>query len=739
MPISFDQETKEFHLYNNSLSYSIKVLYTGSIGHVYCGAPLAPHRAHPFLSLAASGGVFHPDKNTARFEYPAFGTGDYRTPAFALQLPDGSTVTEPVYHSHTVYAGKPAIPGLPALYTESTGEADTLELKLFDALSGLRIILYYTIFADLPAIARHSRFVNEGKEPMVLRKTMSLSLDLPDSAWRMLSVSGAWAREFQIVENPLVSGFQGVRSSRGNSGHQQNPFLILKGPATDDSCGQAIGFSLLYSGNFIAAVEVDCYGSSRVQLGVNDENFAWKLEKGASFDTPEAVIVYSGKGLNHLSQVFHSLYQSKLVRGTWRDKERPVLLNNWEGTYFNFTEQKLLAMASVAKELGIELFVLDDGWFGQRDSDTSSLGDWFADTRKLPSGIAGLAEKITALGLQFGLWIEPEMISKKSRLFEQRPDWAVGVPERSRTEQRQQYVLDMSRREIVDYLFTIIAKIIASAPISYIKWDMNRSITEPFSIGLKPDRQGEFFHRYILGVYDLYERLTKAFPQVLFESCAGGGGRFDPGMLAFAPQAWLSDNTDAVERLRIQSGASLVYPQCSWGSHISAVPNHQTGRRTALSFRAMVAFFGDLGFELDPTTLSPEEKGQIMTYLDFYKAHRKTFQYGRFFRLATPDPAFYTAWQVSSEEESLVGFYKLLARPNHPPVRLPLSGLDPNLLYSVSLWEKGGFEANDKNYNCGLRGGDELMYAGLLLDTTHIAKQGDFFAEVFIIKKTEEC
>ncbi|MDR0374212.1 MAG: alpha-galactosidase, partial [Treponema sp.] len=382
---------------------------------------------------------------------------------------------------------------------------------------------------------------------------------------------------------------------------------------------------------------------------------------------------------------------------------------------------------------------LDDGWFGQRDNDDSSLGDWFADTRKLPSGIAGLAEKITALGLQFGLWIEPEMISKKSRLFEQHPDWAVGVPGRDRTEQRRQYALDMSRPEIVDYLFTIIAKVIASAPISYIKWDMNRSITEPFSLALTPDRQGEFFHRYILGVYDLYERLTKSFPRILFESCAGGGGRFDPGMLAFAPQGWLSDNTDAVERLRIQSAASLVYPQSSWGSHVSAVPNHQTGRTTALSFRAMVAFFGDLGFELDPTTLSPEEKNQIALYIDFYKAHRKTFQYGRFFRLATPDPAFYTAWQVSLEEESLVGFYKLLAQPNRPPVRLRLAGLDPDLVYTVSLWEQGGFEANDKNYNCGSRGGDELMQAGLSLDTTYITKRGDFFGEIFIIKKTESA
>ena len=412
-----------------------------------------------------------------------------------------------------------------------------------------------------------------------------------------------------------------------------------------------------------------------------------------------------------------------------------MLLNNWEGTYFNFNEQKLLDMACAAGELGIELFVLDDGWFGQRDSDDSSLGDWFADTRKLPSGIAGLAKKITDMGMKFGLWIEPEMISRKSKLFETHPQWAIGVPGRARTEQRNQYVLDMSSKEIVDYLYNVISKLILSAPISYIKWDMNRSITEPFSLCIDGDRQGEFFHRYILGVYELYERLTSSFPDVLFESCAGGGGRFDPGILAFAPQGWLSDNTDAVERIRIQSSASLVYPQSSWGSHVSAVPNHQTGRSTSLNFRAMVAFFGVLGFELDPTVLSSLDKEKIALFIDFYKAHRSTFQYGAFSRLDVPDPAFYAAWQVSSQEESLIGFYKLLAKPNRAPIRIHPVGLEASSLYDVSLWEQGGFEEKDKSYNCALRGGDELMYGGLLLDASYVTKRGDFFGELFIIKK----
>ncbi|MDR2807917.1 MAG: alpha-galactosidase [Spirochaetaceae bacterium] len=734
MPIDFNQETKEFHLHNEFLSCLIKVLDDGSIGQVYCGAPLMPSRSYPFLSLLASHASFRRDRTLIPFEYPSGARGDYRVCAFAVQEADGSMAMDPVYHSHVIYEGKPLIPRLPSLYAEQDYEAQTLELKLFDAVSGLSLILYYTIYAGAPVIARHSRFINAGEKPLVLRKAMSLSLDLPDDNWQLMSVTGAWAHEFQLIEERISAGFQGIRSNRGNSGHQQNPFLILKRPFTSEFLGEALGVSLLYSGNF--AIAVENYRSPRVQIGINDETFSWKLEEGASFDTPEALLVYTKSGgINGISQAFHAVYQEKLVRKTWRHKERPVLLNNWEGTYFNFTEEKLLAMASVAKELGIELFVLDDGWFGQRDSDDSSLGDWFVDTRKLPSGIAGLAKKITAMGLQFGLWIEPEMISRKSRLFETHPDWAVGVPGRSRTEQRNQYVLDMSRQEIVDYMVTVIANLISSAPISYIKWDMNRSITEPFSIALPPDRQGEFFHRYILGVYELYDRLTTLFPDVLFESCAGGGGRFDAGMLAFAPQAWLSDNTDALERLRIQSVASLVYPQSSWGSHVSAVPNHQTGRSTSLNFRAMVAFFGNLGFELDPTTLSPEEKKQVAACIEFYKAHRKTFQYGQFFRLSVANPSLYAAWQVSSEEETLVGFYKLLAQANCPPVRLRLTNLNGSYLYDVSIWEQGGFEAQDKTFNCGSRGGDELMSGGLLLDTTSVTKQGDFFGEIFIIKR----
>ena len=383
-----------------------------------------------------------------------------------------------------------------------------------------------------------------------------------------------------------------------------------------------------------------------------------------------------------MSDALHGLYRERLARGSWRDKPRPVLLNNWEGTYFAFDEAKLLDIATAARDLGVELFVLDDGWFGERDSDTTSLGDWFVDRRKLPNGLDGLAAKVEALGIKFGLWIEPEMISERSRLFEAHPDWAIGVPGRPRTESRQQLVLDMSRPEIVDHLFGVLSEVLANAPISYIKWDMNRTITEPFSTALPAERQGEFFHRYILGVYDLYTRLTAAFPEVLFESCAGGGGRFDPGMLAYAPQAWTSDDTDAVERLRIQWGTSLAYPLSSMGAHVAAVPNHQTNRITPIATRAAVAFFGVLGYELDPTTLTADDQRAIADQIAFYKTHRDLFQRGRFVRLRSPfeGGGNQTAWMVVAPDASkaIVGYYQVLNRPVPAADRLRLRGLDPD-------------------------------------------------------------
>ncbi|WP_010254602.1 alpha-galactosidase [Treponema primitia] len=741
MSISFDYAANQFHLTNGSFSYIIKILENGSIGQVYTGAALGAGRAYPLLDPIPFAGFSNRDDRAAvRFEYPAYGNGDFRRPAFAVRFADGSSVVEPRYEAHRIYAGKAETPGLPATYTEKDDEAETLELDLRDAASGLRIILFYTIFAQYNCLARHVRFINEGSGKIVLTHAMSLSLDLPDSRWNLITLTGSWAREFETGDAPLRTGFQGIQSSRGVSGAQTNPALILRRPAATEREGEVLGVSLLYSGNFTADVEVDQWGIARLRIGINPHTFSWELAGGAMFDTPEAVLAWSGTGLGNCSRQYHELYRNRLARGAWRDAERPVLLNNWEGTYFNFTEEKILEMAAAARDLGAELFVLDDGWFGKRDDDHSSLGDWVPHAGKLPGGVTGLAEKVCALGIKFGLWIEPEMVSPDSDLFRAHPDWAVHVPARPRTESRYQYALDMGRPEIIEYLFNVLSGVIKSAPVSYVKWDMNRYITEPYSITLPPERQGEFFHRYVLGLYDLYARLTRAFPEILFESCASGGSRFDPGLLGFAPQAWLSDDTDAVERLAIQEGASLIYPLSSMGAHVSAIPNHQTGRLTPLSFRAMVSFFGCLGYELDPAAFSGEEREAVKRQIAFYKAHRRTFQYGRFFRLLSPLSGRYASWMVVSEdkEEAIVGFYRILANPNQRPFRLKLAGLEGDADYRVTVWEEGGFSEDDRNRNCGERGGDELMQAGLFLESAHNnrPKKGDYFAELFLVEKT---
>ncbi|HET7028862.1 MAG TPA: alpha-galactosidase, partial [Candidatus Limnocylindrales bacterium] len=562
------------------------------------------------------------------------------------------------------------------------------------------------------------------------------SLDLPDADWTLVRLSGTWARERHVVSERLTPGRHGVASTRGHSSHEHNPFLLLRRESTTEEHGEAIALSLVYSGNFLAEAEVDQFGTTRVRAGINPETFAWLLEPGAAFQSPEAILAWSGSGLADLSDGLHDLFRERLARGTWRDRPRPILVNNWEATYFDFDEAKLLQIAADAHELGIELFVLDDGWFGRRDDDTSSLGDWFVDRRKLPNGIDGLARKVEALGMRFGLWIEPEMVSRRSELFQAHPEWAIGVPGRERTEGRNQYVLDMGRPEVVDHLAGVLSDLLGGAAISYVKWDMNRSITEPFGLDLPPDRQGEFFHRHILGVYELYRRLTEAFPDVLFESCAGGGGRFDPGLLAYAPQAWTSDDTDAVERLAIQWGTSLAYPLSSMGAHVSAVPNHQVGRVTPLATRAAVAFFGVFGYELDVTRFSEAERREVADQVAFYKAHRELFQFGRFRRLVSPfsGDGNVTAWMVASDDrrEAIVGTYVVLNRPSPGPLRIRLAGLNPGIRYRLAAWpsEPGSPAEADR-----VRGGDELMAVGIELDRRReaVARRGDFWAHLVVL------
>ncbi len=741
MPITYLADTREFHLHNGQISYVLGVHQDGTLGHLTFGPSLAPGRSYAHLVPRGFAGFANRVGDPVAFEYPTTGSGDYRVAALEVELADGSGVLHLVYTGHRILAGKPAVPAggghLPVAYVETDDEADTLEVTLVDAPSGVTVELSYSIFRDLPVIARSARIRNAGGATVRLNAAMSATLDLPDARWELVQLSGTWAREAHVTARTLRPGRQSVGSDRGASSHQHNPFIALRRATTTEASGEAYGFSLVYSGNFVAETEVDPFETTRVRIGISPNTFAWTLAPGEEFTTPEAVLVYSGSGLGAMSDALHRLYRERLARGSWRDRPRPVLINNWEATYFAFDEAKLLEIAAAARDLGVELFVLDDGWFGSRDDDTTSLGDWFVDQRKLPGGIAGVASKVEALGLHFGLWIEPEMVSERSRLFEAHPDWAVGVPGRPRTESRQQLVLDMSRPEVVDHLLGVLSEILASAPISYVKWDMNRTLTEPFSVGLPADRQGEFFHRHILGVYDLYARLTAAFPEILFESCSGGGGRFDPGLLAFAPQAWTSDDTDAIERLRIQWGTSLAYPLSAMGAHVAAVPNHQTGRRTPIDTRAAVAFFGVFGYELDPTALDQRDRQAIVAQIAFYKAHRDLFQRGRFVRLESPfeGDGNRVAWMVVAPDASqaIVGFYQALNHPVPPAARLRLRGLDPDRLYRVSGWPS----TEDPLFvdNAGARGGDELMSVGLSLGAHRddSATWGDFRAWVFVL------
>ncbi len=735
MTIEWNADASEFHLRNGQISYIGRILDNGWAGHLYFGPALTDGRTYAHLGRDGFYGFSNRLGEPIALEYPTGGSGDYRPPALVVEQADGSTVLDLRHRSHRILPGKPAI-GLPATYTEVGGEAETLEITLEDPIAALEVQLLYTLYRDRPVVVRSARVVNRGKTPLIVRTAMSASLDVPDAEWQLITLSGEWARERHVERHALRPGKQSVASNRGASSHQQNPFVALVRSTTTEDAGEAIGFSLVYSGNFLAEAEVEPYGTARVRIGINPEAFAWLLDPGAEFQTPEAVLAYSNTGLDDLSAAYHSLYRERLARGAWRDRPRPVVLNNWEATYFDFDEDKLVEIATVARDLGIELFVLDDGWFGHRDDDTTSLGDWQVDRRKLPGGIESVARKVEALGLRFGLWMEPEMISRASQLYADHPDWAVGIPSRPRTESRNQYVLDMSKPEVVDYLFGVLSSVLGSAPISYVKWDMNRTITEPFTTTLPAWRQGEFMHRHILGVYSLYDRLTRAFPGILFESCAGGGGRFDPGLLAFAPQGWTSDDTDAVERLAIQWGTSFAYPLSAMAAHVSAVPNHQTGRITPLATRAAVAFFGVFGYELDPTKLSAEERAEIAGQVAFYKRWRDVFQFGRFHRIRGPldgDGNEYS-WMVVSDDRraAIAGHFQILSRPNPGPRRIHFRGLDPKLSYRVGIWP-------DNSTPAGLPprplGGDVLMSAGLAIESNRTsALQGDFRARLYVLE-----
>jgi alpha-galactosidase len=730
MAIYFNELTKEFHLMGKNVSYIFNVLRNNQLGHLYYGKKLRHRssfeRLHQIHHRETVSYVFEEDNafslTSLKQEYPSYGTTDYREPAHQILQENGSRITNFEYKSHRIYDGKPTLEGLPATYTENDQEAQTLEITLIDELIQVELTLLYTVFEQLNVMARSAKIKNNGTENVNITRVMSASVDFYDDQYEMLQLSGAWSRERHIKTRKLEKGIQKISSTHGASSSRQNPFIALKRPNATEETGEVFGFSFVYSGNFLAQVEVDEYDVSRVMMGINPFDFNWLLESGQEFQAPEVVMVYSDEGLNGMSHTYHELYRTRLARGKWRDKERPVLINNWEGTYFDFNEEKILNIAREAKDLGIELFVLDDGWFGKRDDDTTSLGDWFVDEAKLPNGITGLAKKIKAMGLEFGLWFEPEMVNKISKLYEEHPDWIIHVPGRKQSHGRNQYILDFSRKEVVDHIYQMMADILRDAPISYIKWDMNRFMTEIGSPALSSKRQREIPHRYILGIYDLYERLTSEFPDVLFESCASGGCRFDPGMLYYAPQAWTSDDTDAVERIKIQYGTSVVYPLSSMGAHVSDIPNHQVGRMTSLETRANVAYFGAFGYELDLTIMTEEEKRTVRLQVAFYKENRKLFQYGTFSRMISPFEGENNeaSWIVVSEDqkEAVACYYQFLATPHPGYQRVVLTGLNKDFEYQI--------EGLDGTYF-----GDELMQAGIMLEKK---APSDYASRLFKLK-----
>ena len=763
MAIIFHKQSKCFHLYNNEVSYIMRIMENGQLENLYYGKKIHDKEDFAYFhdeAMRSQMSVCIPEPGLlsmqyTRQEYPSYGTGDYRSPAVTIAQENGSRIIDFKYAGHEIYSGKKEILPLPATYVEGKEEAETLEVTLHDKVMDTDLILSYTIYEAYPVITRNTKFVHKGKEKIVLERAMSASVEFLDMDYEMVQLSGGWSRERYVKNRKLEMGIQSIQSLNGTCcGAEHNPFLALKRPHTTESQGEVYGFSLVYSGNYLGQVEVSTFDMTRVMMGINPEDFSWELKSGESFQTPEVVMVYSDKGLNKMSQTYHRLYRKRLMHGEWRDKARPILLNNWEATYFDFNEEKILTIAKKAKEAGVELFVLDDGWFGARNDDYRGLGDWYVNLEKLPDGISGLSKKVEELGLKFGLWVELEMVNKDSDLYRAHPDWIISAPNRFESHARHQNVLDFSRKEVVDYIYEMIAKVIRESSISYIKWDMNRYMSEPYSKGSVPCEQGKVMHKYILGVYDLYTRLTTEFPHILFESCASGGARFDPAMLYFAPQTWCSDDTDASERTKIQYGTSYVYPIVSMGSHVSAVPNHQMHRITPIETRANVAYFGTFGYELDLNLLSDAEIETVKKQIAFMKEHRELIQMdGDFYRLLSPFEGNETAWMVVSSDktQAVAAFYQRLNKVNASWLRLKLDGLDANTKYKVScdmapvtsydakIAEAYGHKTDGDSVKTYQAYGDELMSAGIPIDREELNKKGgDFASLLYTLKKVDE-
>lgn len=685
MPITFDEKRKIFKLDTLDSTYAIGIR-EGYLIHLYYGKRIPddnlldlPFRGY-FATISPKN--VHVDDykfslDVQPMEYSCNGSGDYRLAALSIKDSMGRTTTDIRYLDHKIYDGKPKLKGLPATYCNDDSEAQTLELITIDKFTGAKVTLYYTAFANYSVVTESVKVENTGKETFEIEKVASCCVNFPSMDYNMINLSGVWSRERRVITRHLAHGIQSVASKRGSSSHNHNPFVALVDDKGGEDFGDAFGFNLVYSGNFSADIETDYLDCTRLVMGINPIDFTWVVEPGDEFQSPEVVMVYSDSGMGKMSRTFHDLYNNNLIRGEWKNKKRPLLINSWEGSGFDFDQETLVRYAKEAKKLGIELLVMDDGWFGHRDSDNSSLGDWFVNESKLKGGLTKLIERVNAEGIQFGIWYEPEMISEDSELYKAHPDWCVHVEGREQSPARQQYVIDMTRQDVRDCIFNQMYDVLSKNNIAYLKWDYNRAITEPASVMLDARHSKEFFHRFILGTYELMDRITSAFPHILFESCAGGGGRFDAGMLYYMPQAWASDNTDPIERLTIQFGTTMCYPASSMGAHVSACD------RTGIETKAAVAMAGTFGYELDPKEMSEEDKEKVKEQVKNYHRYYNVIHFGDLYRIIAPtDDEFKCAWEYVAKDKSEALLTVVIKnRAPHDFLLIKMKGLDPEKMY----------------------------------------------------------
>lgn len=740
MGIQYLENEKIFWLDTPNTTYLIGIIgEEGFLGHLYYGRKLKDVTG--VLSLArVEEPPFLPEKNDRDrssffdafpFEYSSNGVGDFRESSLKIRTTAGHDGVSLTYLSHEIFCGKRKLEGLPATFG-SEEEVTTLVITCQDPVIGVTVELSYSAFETTDVIARSVRVNNVSKESLRLEKIMSVCVDLEGRECDALTLHGSWARERHMERKTLGHGRYSVSSLRGESSHQEHPFLAILSKNADQTSGEVYGFHFVYSGNFLAQAERNQFGQIRVVMGINPEEFSWKLEPGESFQAPEVLLTYSAQGLGGMSRSYHDLYRNHLIRSPWLHKKRPILINNWEATYFDFTAEKIVDIARESAKLGIEMLVLDDGWFGNRFDDNRSLGDWQVNEEKIKGGMGKLAQEINALGMKFGLWFEPEMISPESKLCEEHPDWAIQIPGRRNCRARNQYVLDVSRKEVRDHIMEQVFSVLHGANIEYVKWDMNRPLTDLGSASLPADRQGELYHRYVLGMYEMQERLLQEFPNLLLENCSGGGGRFDPGMLYYSPQIWCSDDTDAIERLAIQEGTSLLYPLCCMGAHVSVCPNHTVGRTTPFQTRGMVALAGTFGYELDVTKLSEEDKTAVPKQIRAYHAFNDLIREGQYYRCASSqENRDYDCFQVCNKngDKSLVFFTQVLATPNVRSRCIPLQGLREEAKYKV--WQVNLDQEELMTDTGKVISGGVLMNAGLIV----ARPWGDFQTRLFYLEE----